>query len=70
MTTPADELRALMEEHGLAAWHVAERVHKSQKAVESWLAKPGSASFRNMPQGALELLRLSLKANKPKKPRR
>lgn len=62
----ARALRALMEKHHLTYANVAALCGRSVKAVERWLATEGTASYSRMPDHALTLLRLTLKAQ-PKK---
>jgi transposase len=52
----ADQLRALMREHGLSNRDIAELASVHPKTVESWLADPKAASFRHMAPRHLSLI--------------
>lgn len=52
----AEGLRKLMNEHRLTYRDVAELACVSPKTVEGWLATPGSAMHRNMPQRHLQVI--------------
>ena len=58
--TNAARLRALMKRHRLTNAKVAELAVVSIKTVEAWLAKPGAASHRPMPDRAMKLVALQL----------
>lgn len=59
--TTNQQLKKLMVEHRLKRKDVVALLPDvSLKSVDSWLAKPGAAGFRNMPAVNLELLKLKL----------
>lgn len=62
----AAALRSLMERHALTYANVAALAGRSVKTVERWLATEGTPTFSPMPDNALSLVLLSLKAT-PKK---
>lgn len=61
MATNAETLRKLMQKHGLTRVKVAELTHRSRQAVDNWLA-PDEAYWKcQMPNSAMELLKMKLK---------
>ena len=59
ITTPTpEELRELFNEVGLKRADIAEILHVSRKGLEKWTAPAGSASHRDIPLAAYELLLL------------
>jgi len=55
-----DALRKAMRKNGLTQREVATMCGVSVKTVESWLADPALANFRQMPPRHLLVLQLSL----------
>lgn len=64
--TNAARLRALMSRKKLTRKAVAELAGVSVKAVDTWLAPPGAASHRDMPDRAMKLVALQLLQQSPK----
>ncbi len=55
-----DELRALFNDSDMPRADVAELLHVSRKGLEKWTAPLGSASHRDIPLAAYELLLIKL----------
>ena len=58
--TPAEALRAVIDEHGLTQPEVAALAGVHLKTVASWLAGPDAASHRNMASRHLRTVLLAL----------
>lgn len=56
----AEALRRLMDRHKLSRDRVAELCVVQRSTVDSWLAPMGAASYRAMPDRAIDLLELRL----------
>ena len=64
-----DQLRELMERHGLSRTVAARLLGVARPTINSWLAPPGAASFRAMPGPMLRLALLTLgEARRPPVP--
>lgn len=59
--TNKQHLQALIKQHGIDRYAVADMVHCRKSTVDTWLANETAANFRRMPDNLLELLRLKLK---------
>ena len=55
-----EELRTLFNEMGHSRAEIAELLHVSRKGLEKWTAPSGSASHRDIPLAAYELLLLKI----------
>lgn len=55
-----DELRELFNEAGVTRAEIAAMLHVSRKGLEKWTAPKGSASQRDIPLAAYELLLIKL----------
>lgn len=60
----ADQLRQLMSEHHMTRPRTAELAGVQKTTVDSWLYPEGSRHHRNMPDRALDLIRLRLAQEK------
>ena len=59
MTTRTDQLKQLMDDHGLDAAKVGELLNRSPRTVRIWRCKDDS---RQIPEHALELLKTKVQA--------
>ena len=58
--TKASKLRALMDEHSLTGYDIADKVNRSAGTVYTWLSK-ADGEHGSIPDSMLELIKLKLK---------